>query len=216
MCKALVVSVVEPTQCCCGEEEDSKLVGNITNATLWDKASNGACVPLVNVQDPSGCCCGYEESNAMNTVNVEMKQRKVCALPSNGFSGLGEGKDGGQSDGDNSTLNELPEKQSEKESIAEEIHRGDCFLSKSTEVQTTEEGDTTVSEVDDGGLSELTERHLKEDSVIEDIIAAFVFLFVGAALLLIKSRLFKFTKKKRQQEDKDMESQETLVDETGI
>lgn len=203
-----MVSVIEPTECCCGEKEGNKLVGNITKVTLWKEESGGACVPVhMTAQDPPMCCCGYKEGNA-----TDVKQRKVCAP---GASGLGKEKDEMQRDGDNGALNESTEKQNETENNGKESDGDDSVLGEPTETQVTEERPVEESE-DDGGLSQLTDRHIKDDSVLEDIIAAFVFLFVGAVLLLIKSRLFKFTKKKRQQEDKDMQSQETLVDETGI
>lgn len=218
VCKGLVVSVIEPKGCCCLEKEGSKLIGKITNVTLVNKASNGACVSLrVTGREPLTCCCGFQAGNATRLAeDADVRERNMCAWPVREASGLGERKDGKQNNGDDSGLNELTEERIKKEKDEGESDGGAGGLGEPTEAQSTEATDGEESDGDDGGLSELTEEHIKQDSILEDIIAAVVFLFIGAVLVLIKSRVFRFTRRKRQQEDKDMESQETLVDETVI
>ncbi|KAK8394721.1 hypothetical protein O3P69_005891 [Scylla paramamosain] len=105
-----------------------------------------------------------------------------------------------------------------REDLQPLLHDGSAVPSLQREPPDTDHHEaldnTTSSErVESGG--ELTEEDVKKSSVLEDVIAALVFLFVGAVLVLIKSRVFRLTKKKQLQE-MDVESQETLVDETII
>lgn len=214
-CRSLVVSVIELKGCCCQHREEMKLTGKITEVTLVNKASNGMCAPVnMTCEEPLKCCCGFEEGNA----TTDVKQRNMSPLSVAEASGLGERRDGKQTSGEEEGLNELTEKQIKEGRNGDESDGGDSGLGlgEPTETQIKEERDREKSDGGDGGLSELTEMQITKDSVAEDIIAALVFLFVGVVLVLIKSRVFQFTKKKRQQEDKDMESQETLVDETVV
>ena len=158
-CQALVVTVEEPTRCCCGlEGRNTTLIGKITNITL----------------------------------------RKTCPPSSEGTAGQVERTEG-------QGVEELI-LSSEGSAMMPDAEDFEPF-NTTTRVRMSERED---------GVEEITEEHVKKTSVLEDTIAALVFLFVGVVLVIIKSRLFRFTKKKLVNEDKEDESEETLVDETII
>lgn len=190
------------------------MVGKIMHVSLVNKILDGACVALRDAGGPSMCCCGFKEINGTWFSHMNWQDRSECDVPVREASGLGERRDGKESNGDNSGLNELTEERVKEEKDGDESDGDAGGLGEPTEAETTTAGDEESG--DDGGLDDLTEEHIKQESILEDIIAAVVFLFVGAVLVLIKSRVFRFTRKKQQTEDKDMESQETLVDETVI
>lgn len=164
-CQALVVTVNEPTECCCGlKGRNSTLTGKVTNMWLIK-----TCSPLCD-----------------DTTQGEGRTKKG-----------GRGGESILSSEGNATLSSFQETVPNVEDL-EALDN------------TTSDGKNQRAEAAGG----VTEEHVKKSSVLEDAIAALVFLFVGAVLVLIKSRLFRFTKKKQQQEDKDVESEVTLVDET--
>lgn len=175
-----------------------------------------ACQALVaTVEEPTQCCCRLEGRNTtlMGKV-INMRLRKTCPPSFDDTTGQGEGRGrkGGRGIGEG--RGGEPILSSEGTATLPSFHEATPnFEDLEALDNITSEGKNASAE----SVGGIPEEHVKDTSILEDTIAAIVFLFVGAVLVLIKSRLFRFTKKKKvQQEDKDVESEETLVDETII
>ena len=162
-------------------------------------AVGGTCgAVMVVTNEPMSCCCARRN----NSIEVSLQKTCPLSIESTAEKREKEGEGG------------LGERRGRKEHIT----RASALPSLQGEPPDIDDNEavdnkTSRERVEDS--EEFTEEQVTDTTVMEDIMAALVFLFVGAVLVLIKSRVFRITKKK-QQEDREVESQETLVDETII
>ncbi|MPC52764.1 hypothetical protein E2C01_046641 [Portunus trituberculatus] len=153
----------------------------------------------VITKEPMSCCCARRN----NTIDISLQNTCPFSIERTAGRARSEGSEEG-----------LGERRGRKEHTSRSSGLP-SLQGDPPDIDDYEAVDNTTSSERVEDLGELTEEQMKESTVLEDIIAALVFLFVGAVLVLIKSRVFRLTKKK-QQEEREVESQETLVDETII